>query len=90
MYALVGIIIATVVNMFLRNSMFDFVLCIIGLGVFLGLTAYDTQKIKTSYYAIASSDEEMSSKIIIISALGLYLDFINIFLRLLRLFGKRK
>lgn len=89
--ALLGIIAATIVNMFLNNSMLDIILCIVGICVFVGLVAYDTQKIKQRFFAEAAvSGEETASKIVIIAALELYLDFINIFIRLLRLFGRRR
>ena len=85
MMGLIGLIIATIVNIFLNNAMFDIILSWIGVALFIGLVAYDIQKIKNYEYTIEDQD-----KAAIISALDLYLDFINIFLRLLKLFGKRK
>lgn len=86
--ALIGIIIATVVNMFWKNDMFQLIISYIGVVVFVGLTAYDTQKIKELH--LENTDSETQSKGAIMGALTLYLDFINLFLYLLRIFGKRK
>lgn len=89
MMGLFGIIIASVVNMFMRSSAMDYVISIIGVLVFTGLTAYDVQKLKR----IGEGSEygaENTKKLAIIGALTLYLDFINLFLFLLRLFGGRK
>ena len=86
--ALVGILIASVVNIFLGSSALNTMISIITVVVFTGLTAYDAQKmIKASQYA---EDTEVFKKASIIGALELYLDFINIFLAMLRLFGRRK
>lgn len=85
MMGLFGLIIATIVNIFLKNAMFDIILSWIGIILFVGLVAYDIQKIKRYEMIIEDSD-----KAAIIGALELYLDFINIFLRLLSLFGKSK
>ena len=88
MMGLIGIIIASLVNFFLRSQPLDWLISVIGVGIFVGLTAYDTQKIlKTAQF---SDDSDTYKKIAIIGALELYLDFINLFLKLLRLFGKRK
>ena len=87
MMGLLGIIIASVVNIFMKSTMMEFVISCIGVLVFVGLTAYDTQKIKSMYY---STSAEMATKTAIMGALTLYLDFINLFLMLLRLFGQRK
>ncbi len=85
----IGIIIASVVNMFfIKSTMMDFAISIIGVLIFVGLTAYDTQKIKRTYYSVIGNAEAMS-KATIMGALSLYLDFINLFLMLLRLFGSR-
>ncbi|HQS84855.1 MAG: hypothetical protein B7Y25_07955 [Alphaproteobacteria bacterium 16-39-46] len=85
---LIGIIIGGLVNIFLQSSAFQFALSIIGVLIFTGLTAYDTQTIKEIY---ASSDsQEIAGKKAIMGALTLYLDFINLFLMLLRLFGDRR
>ena len=78
-----------VLSLFFNLSAMETVVCFIGLGLFLAITAYDTQKIK-KYYEVYQSDEAMLQKASIISALQIYLDFINIFLYLLRLLGKRR
>ncbi|MFN7709532.1 MAG: Bax inhibitor-1/YccA family protein [Holosporales bacterium] len=85
---LIGIFIASLVNLFLQSSMMGFVLSVIGVVVFTGLTAYDTQMIKSNYHHKAS--EESATKTAIFGALSLYMDFINLFLNLLRLFGERR
>lgn len=85
---LIGLIIASIVNIFLGNSTMHFVLSIIGVIIFTGLTAWDAQLIK-SYY-LDSDDGDVSSKKAIFGALQLYLDFINLFLYVLRLLGSRK
>ena len=85
---LIGIIIASIVNMFLQSSAMHFVISVIGVLVFVGLTAYDTQKIKNMYSELDGS--ETASKKAIMGALTLYLDFINLFMMLLRLFGNRR
>ena len=83
-----GIIIASLVNIFLKSSGLDFALSVLSVIVFTGLTAYDTQKIREIY---AESDTgDMSSRKAISGALALYMDFINLFLALLRLFGDRR
>ncbi len=84
---LIGIIIAMVVNIFLQSSALEFAISVIGVLVFVGLTAYDTQKIKEMY--AASDSTSVATKKSIMGALRLYLDFINLFLMLLRLFGSR-
>jgi FtsH-binding integral membrane protein len=89
MMGLFGIIIASVVNIFLDSSALNFAISIIGVFVFIGLTAYDTQKIK-SLYASTAHSHELASNVSIIAALTLYLDFINLFLFILRLLGRRK
>tara|TARA_B100001029_G_C14856451_1_gene336635 strand:- start:33 stop:686 length:654 start_codon:yes stop_codon:yes gene_type:complete len=85
---LIGIIIASLVNMFIGSTALQFAISIIGVLVFVGLTAYDTQKIKNMYYAGDSSDIE--GKKALMGALRLYLDFINLFILLLQLFGQRR
>ncbi|MDO4691741.1 MAG: Bax inhibitor-1/YccA family protein [Porphyromonadaceae bacterium] len=85
--ALIGLIIATVVNLFLKNSMFELVISGIGVLIFTGLTAYDTQKIKLMLRQ--AEDGEVAKKLSVIGALTLYLDFINLFLYLLRFLGSR-
>lgn len=85
---LIGIIIASVVNLFIQSSQFQFFISLIGVGVFVGLTAYDTQKIKQGY--AESLDAESQKKGAVFGALTLYLDFINLFIMLLRLLGDRR
>jgi FtsH-binding integral membrane protein len=85
---LIGILIASVVNIFLGSGMVSLVISIIGVLVFTGLTAYDTQQIKESYYV--SDDGQLAGKKAVMGALRLYLDFINLFLMLLRLMGDRR
>lgn len=84
---LIGIILAMIVNWFLASPVLHFVYSVIGVLVFAGLTAYDTQKIKNMYFMY--QDGTMAQKGAIMGALSLYLDFINMFLFLLRLFGSR-
>ena len=85
---LFGIIIASVVNIFIGSTMIQFVVSILGMLIFVGLTAHDTQKIKQMYNSLDGS--EIAGKKAIMGALSLYLDFINLFLLLLRLFGNRR
>ena len=85
---LIGIIIAGVVNIFLASSALDFAISVIGVLVFVGLTAYDTQKIRNMYFEADSAD--VATKKAVMGALTLYLDFINLMLLLLRLFGDRR
>lgn len=86
--ALIGLIIATVVNIFMRSSGLDMAISYIGVLVFVGLTAWDTQKIKLML-TNAEDMGEGAQKIALIGALSLYLDFINLFIYLLRIFGRR-
>ena len=88
MMGLIGIIIASLVNIFLKSAMMYFVISILCVLIFVGLTAYDTQKIKNMY--LATDDSETSGKKAVMGALTLYLDFINLFIMLLRLFGQRR
>jgi len=85
---LIGIIIAGLVNMFIASSALQFAISIIGVIVFTGLAAYDTQKIKEIYYA--GDDDVIAGKKAIMGALRLYLDFVNLFLMMLRLMGQRR
>jgi uncharacterized protein len=85
---LIGIVIASIVNIFLQSSGLGWLISIIGVLVFTGLTAYDTQKIKEMYSA--NDDGTASGRKAIMGALSLYLDFINLFLMLLRLFGQSR
>ena len=82
---LIGIIIASLVNIFLGSSALQFAISVIGVLVFVGLTAYDTQRIKEMYYEVDGAD--VMGKKAIMGALRLYLDFINLFMMLLQLFG---
>ncbi|MEO8759268.1 MAG: Bax inhibitor-1/YccA family protein, partial [Bacteroidia bacterium] len=86
MMGLFGIIIASVINFFTKSPMMDYIISIIGVIVFTGLTAYDVQKIKNMEHQF---EGEGRAKVGLMGALSLYLDFINLFLMLLRLFGRR-
>lgn len=85
----VGILIAAIVNWFLQSSALGFAISVIGVLVFAGLTAYDTQRIKDEYLVIRH-DTTMVAKAAVMGALSLYLDFINMFMMLLQLFGNRE
>lgn len=85
---LIGVVIAMVVNIFLASSALMFVISVVGVLVFVGLTAYDTQKIRNQYYA--GDHGEVQNKKAIMGALTLYLDFINLFIMMLHLFGSRE
>ena len=85
---LIGIIIASIVNIFIGSSALQFAISVIGVLVFVGLTAYDTQSIKNMYFA--GDSENIGSKKALMGALRLYLDFINLFILLLQLFGQRR
>ena len=87
--ALIGLIIATVVNMFLKSSGFEYILSYAGVAIFVGLTAWDSQKIKMMLQTQYDMSEG-AQKLALIGALTLYLDFINLFLYLLRIFGSNK
>ncbi|MEA3322604.1 MAG: Bax inhibitor-1/YccA family protein [Patescibacteria group bacterium] len=87
MMGLIGIMIALLINIFLQSSQFDFIISIFTVIIFTLLTAHDTQKLK-DYYAQAGDDKENLSKMATMGALALYLDFINMFLALLRIFGR--
>jgi FtsH-binding integral membrane protein len=86
---LFGIIIAAVVNIFLQSGALQFAISVIGVLVFAGLTAYDTQRIKDGYFEVMG-DATATAKAAIMGALSLYLDFINMFVMLLQLFGNRE
>ena len=86
--ALIGLILGTVVNLFWANTMLYWLTTYAGIIIFVGLTAYDTQKLKNLSYQIG--DGENAAKMAILGALTLYLDFINLFLHLLRLLGRRR
>jgi FtsH-binding integral membrane protein len=85
---LVGILVAMLLNVFLQSTGLDLVISIVGVLLFAGLTAYDTQRIKSMYFAVGGT--AYARKSVVIGALQLYLDFINMFLFLLRLFGDRR
>lgn len=85
---LIGLIIASVVNMFLKSSAMEFIISIAGVLIFAGMTAYDTQKIKEMYFE--GDETELASKKAVMGAFTLYLDFVNLFIFLLRLFGERR
>ena len=86
MMGLIGIILATVVNIFIGSSMLNMMVSYVGVVVFVGLTAYDSQKIKNLLYQVDNMSEE-AQKLALLGSLTLYLDFINLFLKLLRIFG---
>lgn len=85
---LIGLLIASVVNLFMRSSAIEFLVSAAGVLVFTGLTAYDTQNIKYTYHHLPHQDAR--SRMAVIGALSLYMDFINLFLHMLRLIGDRK
>jgi FtsH-binding integral membrane protein len=87
--ALFGIIIASIINIFLHSSGLQYIISFIGVLVFTGLTAYDVQKLKRIGAGIEFG-VETTSKLVIMGALNLYLDFINLFMLLLQLFGNQK
>ena len=88
--ALIGLIIASVVNIFLKNSMMAIVISAIGVLIFVGLTAYDAQKIKEMMLDCGTEVNDFTQKLAVFGALSLYLDFINLFLYLLRFLGKQR
>ncbi len=91
MMGLIGIIVASLINLFLGSSGLDYIISIVGVLIFVGLTAYDTQKIKRmAEDPTIQNDGNMVLKVSIYGALNLYLDFINLFLFLLRLFGRNE
>ncbi len=86
---LVGIIIASVVNWFLKSNSLDYIISFIGVVIFTGLTAYDMQKLKNLSRSLSADNKDIG-KLTIMGALTLYLDFVNLFLFLLRFFGNRR
>ncbi|TCP33763.1 Bax inhibitor-1/YccA family protein [Sphingomonas sp. BK235] len=84
---LVGLIVASLINLFVNSGPLGLVISIVGVLLFAGLTAYDTQRTKSLYFQVAGHGAEMVGKAVVMSALSLYLDFINMFLFILRLFG---
>ena len=87
---LVGLIIASIVNWFLASEILYWIVSYVGVAIFVGLTAYDTQKIKALANEYYMTDGETQNKVALLGAITLYLDFINLFLYILRIFGKRK
>ncbi len=85
---LVGLIVAMLINLFLQSGIVSLVISALGVLIFAGLTAYDTQRTKSLYFQVAGTN--MVGKAVIMSALSLYLDFINMFLFVLRLFGSQR
>jgi FtsH-binding integral membrane protein len=89
--ALIGLIIASIVNFFFKSSVMEWIITFAGVVIFVGLTVYDTQKIKKWNEEVGeNADDTFVMRLSIIGALSLYLDFINLFLYLLRIFGKRR
>lgn len=86
--ALIGVIISSIINIFLQNSLFDMIISAVAVIIFMGLIAYDMQKLKK--ICETGLDEKSKNKIAIRGALSLYLDFVNLFINLLKLFGKRR
>jgi hypothetical protein len=89
-FGLIGLIISSLINLFLQNSSASYIISGFGVIIFTVLTAYDMQKIKNIQHSMSISTEEDVERIAIISALSLYLDFINLFISLLNIFGDRK
>ena len=89
MMGLIGIILASLVNLFLRSTQLEWIVTFVGIAVFLGLIAYDTQKLK-NIHAMGFQSGESEKRVVILGALALYLDFINLFIMLLRIFGRRR
>lgn len=85
----VGLIVASIVNMFLQSGGLSFAISVLGVLIFAGLTAYDTQKIKNEYLEMVHSGSDFMGKAAILGALTLYLDFLNLFMFLLRFMGNR-
>ena len=90
MIALISLIILSVINAFMRVGMLEWVITIAGVVIFTGLIAYDVNRIKAISYQLADGDTETMEKMGIIGALNLYLDFINLFIYILRIFGRKK
>ena len=88
--ALISLILLSVFNAFMRVGMLEWVITIAGVVIFTGLIAYDVNRIKAISYQLADGDNETMEKMSIIGALNLYLDFINLFIYILRIFGRRK
>ena len=86
----IGLIVASIVNIFLQSSGMQFAISALGVLIFAGLTAYDTQNIKNTYLRLAGSDQDFLGKSAIMGALQLYLDFLNLFMFLLQFMGGRE
>ena len=86
---LIGVVIASLVNIFFKSPMIDWIISYVGVGVFIGLTAYDTQKLKMMVRELGN-DEAVLQKYALLGALTLYLDFINLFIMILRILGNRR
>ncbi|MBO5789229.1 MAG: Bax inhibitor-1/YccA family protein [Clostridia bacterium] len=87
---LIGLLLLTLVGYFIHSTGFEILICCIGLVLFLGITAYDTQRLRQFAEQHGEGDEEMAQKVSIYFAMQLYLDFINIFLYIIRLFGRQR
>ena len=85
----IGLIVAMVVNIWLQSPAIMFAVSALGILIFAGLTAYDTQRIKTTYLQMAEADDEYLGKQAIMGALSLYLNFLNMFMFMLQMFGNR-
>lgn len=90
MMGLIGLIVASLINLFIASSALNFAISVIGVLIFAGLTAYDTQNIKNTYLQLAASDHDFIGKAAILGALQLYLDFLNLFMFLLQFMGDRR
>ena len=90
MIALISLIILSIINAFMRVGMLEWVITIAGVVIFTGLIAYDVNRIKAISYQLADGDNEAIEKMSVIGALNLYLDFINLFIYILRIFGRKK
>ena len=90
MMGLIGVIIASIVNIFMQNPMIYMIISYVGVIVFVGLTAYDTQRLRVMGESVPADDPEAVRRGTIMGALALYLDFINLFIMLLRIFGERR
>ena len=90
MIALISLIILSVINAFMRVGMLEWVITVAGVVIFTGLIAYDVNRIKFISYQLADGDNEAMEKMGVIGALNLYLDFINLFIYILRIFGRKK
>ncbi|MCY7007982.1 Bax inhibitor-1/YccA family protein [Fusobacterium simiae] len=88
--ALISLIVLSIINIFMRVGMLEWVITVAGVVIFTGLIAYDVNRIKFLSYQLADGDNEVMEKIGIIGALSLYLDFINLFIYILRIFGRKK